>query len=130
MKRRPSYSMAGLRNRNTLVCITSCFFSRKMAEDMRPTLEATTDALHSLLGHISGYEIEDNKVSLLRCTAYPQSHKSALTLTCSIVDMMYTLTQSLQAVRYSARLNTRLDEMSEYEIEDNKVSQSFRYQPD
>ena len=30
---------------------------------MRPMLEATTVALHSLLGHVPGYEIEDNKVS-------------------------------------------------------------------
>lgn len=29
---------------------------------MRPTLEATTVALHALLGHVPGYEIEDNKV--------------------------------------------------------------------
>eukprot|EP00904_Undaria_pinnatifida_P007051 jgi/Undpi1/3476/HiC_scaffold_16.g06848.m1 len=36
----------------------------QMAEDMRPTLEATTVALHALLGHVPGYEIEDNKFSL------------------------------------------------------------------
>ncbi|CAB1098752.1 GT20 [Ectocarpus sp. CCAP 1310/34] len=36
----------------------------QMAEDMRPMLEATTDALHSFLAHIPGYEIEDNKFSL------------------------------------------------------------------
>ena len=35
----------------------------KMAENMRPTLEACTEALHSLLAHVPGYEIEDNKVS-------------------------------------------------------------------
>ncbi|CAM9520436.1 unnamed protein product [Scytosiphon promiscuus] len=35
-----------------------------MAENMRPTLEACTEALHSLLSHVPGYEIEDNKFSL------------------------------------------------------------------
>ncbi|CAM9658745.1 unnamed protein product [Pylaiella littoralis] len=36
----------------------------QMAENMRPTLEACTEALHSLLAHVPGYEIEDNKFSL------------------------------------------------------------------
>eukprot|EP00752_Nemacystus_decipiens_P012117 g10742.t1 len=36
----------------------------QMAENMRPTLEACTEALHSLLSHVPGYEIEDNKFSL------------------------------------------------------------------
>lgn len=33
-----------------------------MAEDIRPKLEACTVDLHTLLGHVPGYEIEDNKV--------------------------------------------------------------------
>lgn len=33
-----------------------------MAESIRPKLEASAEALHALLGHIHGYEIEDNKV--------------------------------------------------------------------
>ncbi|CAN0357383.1 unnamed protein product, partial [Discosporangium mesarthrocarpum] len=35
-----------------------------MAEDIRPKLEASTADLHSALGHIPKYEIEDNKYSL------------------------------------------------------------------
>lgn len=55
--------------RDVRVC--ACFhifcvpFFSKMAEDIRPKLEACTVDLHSKLGHIVGYEIEDNKVSTL-----------------------------------------------------------------
>lgn len=38
------------------------FSSVQMAEDIRPKLEACTVDLHTLLGHVPGYEIEDNKV--------------------------------------------------------------------
>lgn len=33
-----------------------------MAESIQPKLEESATVLHSLLGHIQGYEIEDNKV--------------------------------------------------------------------
>lgn len=37
-------------------------FPMKVAESVRPKLEACTRDLHSLLNHVPGYEIEDNKV--------------------------------------------------------------------
>lgn len=42
----------------------------QMAENMRPTLEACTEALHSLLAHVPGYEIEDNKVGQIGVEKY------------------------------------------------------------